>query len=157
MLPHFSNGIMKRSQFRNRVRLYELFYFLPFMLAITIIQFAIFGIFQNSMGFYIFYPFVYIALEINIDTKFINYIWFLNALLFFPLGYVLLKKYNYLREKKFLPCPNCSEMVLIFYHWGCGKCRSYQETEKYVTSKCGNCGSRLDTFVCENCEEEFRL
>ena len=111
------------------------------------------------MGFYIFYPLVYIALEANINTEFINFVWYFNVSLYFPLSYLLLKKYNYLKEKKFLPCPNtnCSKMISIFYHWGCGKCKSFQEYERYVTSKCGNCGGLLNTFVCEHCEKEFTL
>ncbi len=125
---------MKKSHFRIKIYFFKLFYFLPYFVAISVLQLIVFTVCNNSMTFYIFYPFGY-----------------------FVVAFFIFEKKNTLRTKKYLACPYCQEMIAVFYQWGCGKCKNFQTKDHYVTERCSTCGVLLDTFVCENCDKEFKL
>ena len=148
---------MKKSHFRIKIYFFKLFYFLPYFVAISVLQLIVFTVCKNSMTFYIFYPFVYIGLEAGVKGSSITYLWYLNIFIYFVVAFFLLEKKNMLRTKKYLACPYCQEMISVFYQWGCGKCKNFQSKDHYVTERCSTCGVFLKTFVCEHCEKEFRL
>ncbi len=56
-----------------------------------------------------------------------------------------------------LPCPLCANQIEMFTDWECGICGKSQGFKKYITEGCRQCGKLSDSYLCEHCNQAFRL
>jgi len=81
----------------------------------------------------------------------------LLEILYFLLGFQILKRYEKRRPLRFLPCPLCDKSVKIYEDWQCDRCNNFQGTEIYISDKCAHCNRNLNTAYCEHCHGEIIL
>lgn len=148
---------MEKSFFRLKIFGYKLVFTIPYFFLLSLFLGVATALGKGSMFFYLFYPLVYLGLEVGISGQSLINIWYLNILLFYPTLFVLLEKKKWLKAKQYLDCPYCKQAVSVFYSWGCDKCNNYQAQNQYITASCSYCDKHLKSFFCEHCHKEFKL